>query len=77
MTLCESIDTLAMAFLDGELATEEKHELETHLTECPSCRSEVDAARADQNPLPVSFQAPRPSGSRPPRAGPVPRPWRR
>jgi hypothetical protein len=63
MTLCESIDTLAMAFLDGELATEEKHELETHLTECPSCRTEVDTARSDQELLHISLQAPRASDS--------------
>jgi len=34
MSLCESIDTLAMAYLDDELAAEERHELEAHLTEC-------------------------------------------
>lgn len=47
MTLCESIDTLAMAYLDDELAAEERHELEAHLTECGGCRAHVDAARAD------------------------------
>ena len=43
MSLCESIDTLAMAYLDDELAAEERHELEPHLTECAACR---DAPRA-------------------------------
>lgn len=43
MNLCESIDTLAMALHDGELAGEELRDLELHLTECASCR---DAASA-------------------------------
>lgn len=47
MSLCESIDTLAMAYLDDELAAEERHELEAHLTECTKCRAQVDASRAD------------------------------
>lgn len=38
MNLCESIDTLAMALHDGELAGEELRDLELHLTECASCR---------------------------------------
>jgi len=63
MSLCESIDTLAMAYLDGELAAEEKHELETHLTECTSCRAEVDTARTDQELLRISLAAPRASDS--------------
>jgi len=49
MSLCESIDTLAMAYLDDELANEERRELDTHLTECASCRAEIDGARADQS----------------------------
>ncbi len=47
MSLCESIDTLSMAYLDDELAAEERRELEAHLTECSGCRSHVDAERAD------------------------------
>jgi anti-sigma factor RsiW len=47
MSLCESIDTLAMAYLDDELAAEERHELEAHLTECGSCRTHLDTQRAD------------------------------
>ena len=41
MSLCESIDTLAMAYLDDELASEERRELETHLHDCNACRAEV------------------------------------
>ncbi|HEY1551026.1 MAG TPA: zf-HC2 domain-containing protein [Kofleriaceae bacterium] len=59
MSLCESIDTLAMAYLDDELAPEELRELETHLTECTSCRGEVDTARADQSLIQTSLAAPR------------------
>jgi len=59
MSLCESIDTLAMAYLDDELAPEERHELETHLTECTSCRTGIDSARADQNLIQGSLAAPR------------------
>lgn len=47
MSLCQSIDTLSMAFLDDELAGQERRELELHLLECASCREHVDAERAD------------------------------
>jgi anti-sigma factor RsiW len=47
MSLCQSIDTLAMAFLDDELAAEERRELELHLLDCASCRHHVDGERAD------------------------------
>src|SRR4051794_14024113 len=47
MSLCSSIDTLSMAFLDDELAGEERRELELHLLECAACRAHVDAERSD------------------------------
>jgi anti-sigma factor RsiW len=47
MSLCHSIDTLSMAFLDDELAPEERRELELHLLDCTGCRQHVDAERAD------------------------------
>jgi anti-sigma factor RsiW len=59
MSLCESIDTLAMAYLDDELANEERRELETHLHDCDVCRAEVDGARADQALIQTSLVAPR------------------
>lgn len=43
MNLCESIDTLAMALHDGELAGEELRDVELHLTECTSCRDHAAA----------------------------------
>ncbi len=58
MSLCESIDTLAMAYLDDELAAEERHELEAHLTECASCRTHVDGERADLDLLRKALAAP-------------------
>ncbi len=36
--LCDSIETLAMALHDGELAGDELRDLELHLPECASCR---------------------------------------
>jgi anti-sigma factor RsiW len=47
MSLCQSIDTLSMAFLDDELAAEERRELELHLLDCASCRHHVEGERAD------------------------------
>jgi anti-sigma factor RsiW len=47
--ICKSIETLAMAYLDDELAAEERHELETHLTECTECRARIESERADMS----------------------------
>lgn len=47
MSLCESIDTLAMAYLDDELAGEERRELELHLGECASCKDHLETERAE------------------------------
>jgi anti-sigma factor RsiW len=58
MSLCESIDTLAMAFLDDELAGEERHELELHLTECARCRAHLDGERADHELVRAALAAP-------------------
>jgi mycothiol system anti-sigma-R factor len=49
MTVCKTIDTLSMAYLDDELADEERHELEAHLTECAQCRGHVEQERADRS----------------------------
>lgn len=58
MSLCESIDTLAMAYLDDELAAEERHELEAHVTECAVCRTQLDAERNEQVMLRNALVAP-------------------
>jgi anti-sigma factor RsiW len=47
MSLCQSIDTLAMAYLDDELVTEERRELELHLLSCAACKAHVESERAD------------------------------
>ena len=58
MSLCNSIDTLSMAYLDDELAAEERHELEAHLTECTSCRSTLERERVDRSMLRRALVAP-------------------
>jgi anti-sigma factor RsiW len=47
MTLCQSIETLSMAFLDDELVAAERRELELHLLDCASCRERVESERTD------------------------------
>src|SRR6185436_7256229 len=47
MSLCQSIDTLSMTFLDDELAPEERRELELHLLDCASCRDHLDRQRGE------------------------------
>lgn len=58
MSVCSSIDTLSMAYLDDELAPEERHELESHLTECASCRGTLERERADRNTIRRALAAP-------------------
>lgn len=45
--VCDTIDTLSMSYLDEELASEEKRELELHLLECVSCRERVAEERQE------------------------------
>ncbi len=47
MSLCQSIDTLAMAYLDDELVSEERRELELHLLSCAECKAHVEGERAE------------------------------
>lgn len=51
MSLCQSIDTLSMAYLDDELAAEESRELELHLVDCATCRLHLEAERAELDDL--------------------------
>ena len=44
--LCDSIDTLAMAYLDDELAEEELRDFELHVLDCAECKTRVDHDRA-------------------------------
>jgi anti-sigma factor RsiW len=43
---CDSIDTLAMTYLDGELADEELRDFELHLLGCAGCKELVEGERA-------------------------------
>jgi hypothetical protein len=47
-----------MAYLDGELATEERHELEAHLCECGECRAHVATERSEQALVRTALAAP-------------------
>ncbi len=47
VSLCDSIDTLSMAYLDDELAAEDRRELELHLVECTACRHVLEGERSD------------------------------
>ena len=58
MSLCTSIDTLAMAYLDDELAAEERRELELHMHDCAACRQHVDGERTDHEMLRARLVAP-------------------
>src|ERR1044072_6910439 len=58
MSLCKTIDTLAMAYLDDELAAEERYELEAHLNECASCRAMLEQERADRSMIRRALPAP-------------------
>jgi anti-sigma factor RsiW len=58
MTLCQSIETLSMAFLDDELVAEERRELELHVLDCASCRQRVESERADLELIRKALVAP-------------------
>lgn len=46
--LCDTIDTLAMVYLDDELDAAERRELELHLHECVACRDHIAAERTSR-----------------------------
>jgi anti-sigma factor RsiW len=58
MSLCQNIDTLAMAYLDDELIAEERRELELHLLDCATCKRLVDGERADLDLVRKALVAP-------------------
>ncbi len=58
MSLCQSIETLAMAYLDDELAAEERRELELHLVECSACKVHLDTERAELHVLRTALVPP-------------------
>ncbi|MBP9087694.1 MAG: zf-HC2 domain-containing protein [Kofleriaceae bacterium] len=56
--LCHSIDTLAMAYLDHELAPEEQRELELHMHACKACEAHVGSERLQLQGLRSALAAP-------------------
>lgn len=58
MSLCQSIDTLAMAYLDDELAGEERRELELHLNDCSECKRHLETEHAELAMLRGALVAP-------------------
>lgn len=53
---CEQVQERLSAFVDGELAADEAHVMRDHLAQCPECRVEVDAMRAQNARLRTMFQ---------------------
>ena len=46
-SICDTIETTAMVYLDDELAGSERQEFELHLHACAPCRQHVDSERQD------------------------------
>lgn len=63
MSLCQSIDTLAMAYLDDELVSEERRELELHLLSCTACKAHVETERAEIALVRKALAPPLPPGT--------------
>jgi anti-sigma factor RsiW len=57
-SLCETIEPVAMMYLDDELAPEERRELELHLVDCERCRAVVTEQRADLEMMRMALAAP-------------------
>jgi anti-sigma factor RsiW len=46
---CREVLDFIMAYLDGELTPDQKHEFERHLGVCPSCVNYLDSYKATIN----------------------------
>ncbi|MEP6918938.1 MAG: zf-HC2 domain-containing protein, partial [Acidobacteriota bacterium] len=51
MSKCQEIDPLFAPYVDGEAASHERAELESHMDRCPPCRKRLDAERAAHDVL--------------------------
>ncbi|ACV59637.1 anti-sigma factor family protein [Alicyclobacillus acidocaldarius] len=51
MQSCEFVEPMLSAYLDGELAKDDKARVEAHLAVCARCQGLVDAMRADDRAL--------------------------
>ena len=60
--MSEDMDPIGLeelsAYLDDELAGEERRELETHIIDCASCRQHLESERADLELVRASLVAP-------------------
>lgn len=56
--LCDSIDTLSMTYLDGELAASEERELEQHLLVCETCNAHVEQLTLQMDTLRTALATP-------------------
>jgi len=45
---CENVNQLSVAYLDGEVTTKEREEVEAHLATCHRCREELEASGTAQ-----------------------------
>jgi anti-sigma factor RsiW len=62
---CGDLDTLSLAYLDGELGGDERGVVEHHLAVCPPCHARIARDRADLAELRAALRAPRaPEGFR-------------
>lgn len=51
MMKCAKVKRMLSTFLDGELPDKAKLDVETHLTQCSDCRSELASLKADRELL--------------------------
>ena len=68
---CKDLNELFTAYLDDEVAPEEREQIQAHLTTCPRCRKELEALAATQKDL---RQALKVTAAR---AAPSPQAWAR
>jgi anti-sigma factor RsiW len=52
---CEEREELLNGMVDGQLAAEVRQSLETHLLDCPGCRSRLEALVAQHHELEAAF----------------------
>lgn len=54
---CERIDSLLVAYLDGEVMPPEREEIEVHLAGCLACAEELEAMRMIRRQIGAALQA--------------------
>ncbi|MBA7616467.1 hypothetical protein ES703_23763 [subsurface metagenome] len=66
---CKDVTELLAAYLDNEVTSDEREQIEAHLSACPSCREELEPLAATQTNLRHAFKLAAA------RASPSPRAW--